>query len=481
MEDHEKEMNEEVTRLMEEMERRSQLRRNLVPMIVQQRPEEQSITTWGAVLFAAIAGGLILLFWLWRWLRKTRSEPDSGGSEKEILDNNTDKKDKEEEEGSDREGVENKQAGNRITSGCIEWPGQIMMSRSRVVKELVDDLLRFLRTRLSNSFVPVLQPAIGVGSAFEGWSPCEADDAVYQLLVPLEPPAGHSFHRELATLGRIPARDYRIRVVLECACRVRNMLCFIHSPKHHVRMKNRPPYMLDFLCTHSYLDVEKLALWFRRLVKQAWVALPWARHYKMEVLPYSQRTCYLMLTSGSGRPLYVEVLLGVQVGCTDIFLTSHSANDTYIRSTIWQQSCAVAESKFFSHMTSQVPQGSFHLRCLHLCTRMLKDTEFSPYTLKTIVMHFLNTRPLSSWCRRGCFRQVVDILNFLHQSVEQKQLNHFFFSNSTMPEEIILPKCFEECEPYNILQHLVQNPDAHARALRQCEQLQEELLKGLPD
>ncbi|XP_054034866.1 inositol 1,4,5-trisphosphate receptor-interacting protein-like 1 [Dryobates pubescens] len=438
--------------------------------------------TWGAVLFAAIAGVLILLFWLWRWLRKTRPEADSGGSEKEILDNNTDKKDKEEEEGSDREGVENKQQGNRITSGCIEWPGQIMMSRSRVVKELVDDLLRFLRTRLSNRFVPVLQPAIGVGSAFEGWSPCEADDAVYQLLVPLEPPAGHSFHRELATLGRIPARDYRIRVVLECACRVRNMLCFIHSPKHHVRMKNRPPYMLDFLCTELYLDVEKLALWFRRLVKQACVALPRARHYKMEVLPYSQRTCQLRLTSDSGSPLYVEMILGVQLGCTDIFLTSHSAEDPYALSTIWQLSYAVAESIFFSHMTSQVPQGSFHLRCLHLCTRMLKDTEFSPYTLKTIVMHFLNTRPVSSWCRRDCFRQVVgDILNCLHRCLERKELNHFFFGNKNMPEEIYLPKHFEQSEPYNILQHLVQNPDAHARALRQCEQLREELLEGLPD
>ncbi|NXN18360.1 IPIL1 protein, partial [Indicator maculatus] len=382
------------------------------------------------------------------------------------------KDDKEEKEkGSNVEGLENKKQVKGIISRRIEWPGQKMISRSQMVKGLVDDLLQLLQECLSNTFLPVLQPAIGVGSVFEGWSPCEADEVVYQLLVPLRAPAGHSFHREPDTLGQIPAKDYHIRVVLECACRIQNMLCFIHSTKEDLRTRNQAPSLLDILCTQSYLDVQKLTRWFRSLVKKAWVALPQAHHYKMKVLPYSQRTCQMLLTSNSGRPLYLEILFGVQLGYTDIFLISQTAEDTYTRSTIWRQSYAVAEGKFFSHMARQVPHGSFHLRCLHLCTRILKGTDFSPYILKTIVMHFLNTRPVSGWCRGGFFWQMVDILNFLHCCVEEKRLNHFFFGNRNIPEEIILPPHLKQCEPCNILQHLVQNPDAHARALRQCEQL----------
>ncbi|KAF1629565.1 UNVERIFIED_CONTAM: hypothetical protein FQV15_0000084, partial [Eudyptes pachyrhynchus] len=62
--------------------------------------------------------------------------------------------------------------------------------RSQVVEELVGDLLRVFKMLLSDSFFPVFKPAIGVGSAFEGWSPHE-DDVVYCLLVPLKPPRGH--------------------------------------------------------------------------------------------------------------------------------------------------------------------------------------------------------------------------------------------------------------------------------------------------
>ncbi|NWY61037.1 IPIL1 protein, partial [Chionis minor] len=68
--------------------------------------------------------------------------------------------------------------------------------RSRVVEELVGDLLCVFRKLLADTLYLELQPAIGVGSAFEGWSPDE-DSAVYRLLVPLEPPRGYTFHLEL--------------------------------------------------------------------------------------------------------------------------------------------------------------------------------------------------------------------------------------------------------------------------------------------
>ncbi|NXI74703.1 IPIL1 protein, partial [Anseranas semipalmata] len=67
-----------------------------------------------------------------------------------------------------------------------------------LVDELVRDLLHAFGLLSPNTFFPVLQPAIGVGSAFEGWSPSE-EDAVYRLLVPLKAPVGHVFHLEMGT------------------------------------------------------------------------------------------------------------------------------------------------------------------------------------------------------------------------------------------------------------------------------------------
>ncbi|NXN48278.1 IPIL1 protein, partial [Rhinoptilus africanus] len=67
-----------------------------------------------------------------------------------------------------------------------------------VVEDVVDNLLHICQKLSSNTFVPRLQPAILVGSAFESWSPHDRG-AVYHMLVPMKPPRGHAFHLELGT------------------------------------------------------------------------------------------------------------------------------------------------------------------------------------------------------------------------------------------------------------------------------------------
>ncbi|NXN15584.1 IPIL1 protein, partial [Indicator maculatus] len=338
-----------------------------------------------------------------------------------------------------------------------------------VVKELVDNLLQVLRLRLSNTFLPVLQEAIGVGSAFEGWSPCEPDDVIYHLLLPLKPPSGHRFCLEpLGSRWQMPAKDFRIRVELECSCGGENMLCFLHHTEDQM------PHLLDILCTNSYLDAAKLTRWFQDLVKKAWETLRQARHYQMKVLPHSQSSCLLQVTGDSGSTFILEIVFGVQQGASDIFLTTQTAGDTDAPSTRWTESYIVAEVKFFSHMAKQVPCGRFHLKCLHLCTSILEGTDFSPYIIKTIVMYLLNTTPVTGWCRRNCIVRLADIMRHLHCCLRNKTLNFFFFGNAKMPKEIILPPEFQTYEPYNLLQHLVQNPAAHTEALRQFEEIQEE-------
>ncbi|NXF90139.1 IPIL1 protein, partial [Eubucco bourcierii] len=357
-----------------------------------------------------------------------------------------------------------------IITGGMERRVQKVISRSWMVKQMVDDLLQVLQERLSDTLLPVLHPAIGVGSAFQGWCPYEKDDIVYQLLVPLKPPHGHTFSLELGTT-QTPAKDCRIRVDLECTCTEHKMLCIVHNTEEYLKWrKQEEPSLLDILCTHAYLDVEKVTCWFQDLVKEAWVTLPQAHQYKMKESSFSQRSCLMQLTSDCGRTLNLQMMFGVQQGDTDIFFSSQASEDTYTPSTAWIESYTVAEGKFFHHIGKQLPQGSVHLQCLYLCSRILHGTDISPYILKTVVMHLLNTTPLSGWRRCFAIMRLSDILSFLRYCVEWKQLNNFF-GNRNIPKEIILPAHFQISQPHNVLQHLVQNPAAHDKAKRQLEQL----------
>ncbi|XP_076199563.1 inositol 1,4,5-trisphosphate receptor-interacting protein-like 1 [Aptenodytes patagonicus] len=478
-------MQQRAVQLSQEM---SQLLQELEPRPQEQRPQEQSGVAWGALLFAAlqqwqfwaVAGVLVLLFGLcWR-LRKRSQEVDSSGEEESSSSNTEQEEEDEQEEEESEEDPDDERDLGRIFAKRIQWSVQNLASRSQVVEELVDDLLRVFKMLLSDSFFPVLKPAIGVGSAFEGWNPRE-DDVVYRLLVPLKPPRGHAFHLELGSAGRIPVKDSCVRVVLECTCTreqlVGDRLCFVHNPEEELR-RNQDPSLLSALCTGSYLDVEKTALWFQNFLKSAWVLVPQSHHYNMEVLP-SSRSCKLQLTNTFRRTLFVEMMFGVQQGDSDIFLSSQNTEAIFTPSTTWPESYAVAEVKFFRHMARQVPANSFHLKCLQLYARILVGTGFSTYALKTAVMHLLTTTPLSGWRRRDFLLRLEDITQYLRCCLEEKRLNHFFFGNENVPEEIILPPALQTSEPFNLFQRLAQDPDAHAEALRDFDELHDRLTRLL--
>uniref|UniRef100_A0A8C3KC09 Mab-21-like HhH/H2TH-like domain-containing protein n=1 Tax=Calidris pygmaea TaxID=425635 RepID=A0A8C3KC09_9CHAR len=380
-----------------------------------------------------------------------------------------------------RSGQESDDKGHLIMTIAkdIRWATKSVAYKRRVAEELVSDLLGVFQARLANSFFPVLEPAIGVGSVFEGWSP-RGRGVVYCLLVPLKPPRGHTFHLELGSVKGMPAKSH-VRVQLDCTCRrdqhVENMLCFVHQPKEALR-RNQDSSLISNLCTGFYLDAQKIARWFQTMVSSAWAGMPQWHHYSMKVLP-SHRSCKLLLTTASRRSLFVKVIFGVQQGDSDIFLSSQATETIFTLGTTWAESYAVAEAKFFRHITMQAPQDTFHLKCLQLCAGILVGTGFSTYTLKTIVMHLLNTLPPESWGRTEFLLRLQDIMWYLRGSLEEKRLDHFFFANENVPEDIVLPPAFQAAEPLNLFQCLVQDPAAHAKALRELEELQDRLTKLL--
>ncbi|XP_065492586.1 inositol 1,4,5-trisphosphate receptor-interacting protein-like 1 [Caloenas nicobarica] len=456
-------LNREMTRLWQEVEEMSQEQR-----ILEERSQEQSGFAWASLVLSAlqhwqcwaIAGVLVLLFGLCWWLRKWSREPER---EEESSDSDVEEEeDEEEDDDADDLGM--------FFEDPIQRRVQNRDRDCQTVRDIMEMLIFVLQNVLSDSSFPVLEKAIEVGSAFEGWSPRE-EDITYRLLVPLKPPRGHIFHLEPGPVS--PMRNFRIRVELVCTCGMEQPAgetrCFLHNPEEEQR-RNDGPSILQDLCTDSYLDVQKTAHYFQMFVRCSWRVLPLSAKQRLTVLP-SDRSCKFYVTQGQEKRILIELLFGVQEGDSDIFLSSQYTEAAYTPSTMWPESYAVAEMKFFRHIASQAQPDSFHLRCLQLCVRSLLGRDFSTYTLKTVVMHLLTTMPLSHWHRRHFLERLEDIVRYLQSCLEKKCLNHFFIANENVPEEIILPLDLQKAKPLNLFQHLAQNPDKQEDAWLEFEEL----------
>ncbi|XP_064316011.1 inositol 1,4,5-trisphosphate receptor-interacting protein-like 1 [Phalacrocorax carbo] len=311
----------DVARCQREQERLELLLQDMARLL--EEMQESSWVTRGALLLAslqqwqfwAFAGGLLLLFWLcWRPWKRSR-EPGSSskhGSSTSLEE----EEEEEEEEGDDPLHMD------RFLHECTSWPLRKRQRECTMVEELVNNLLRVCRILCGNGFTPRLQPAVGVGGFLKGWNGRE-EDLVYRLLVPLKPPAGHSFHLELGTEGDMLLRNSCLRVELECMCtrerQLGDMLCFLHHPEDEL-MSSQEASLLQTLCSGSYLDVQKTAFWLQGLMKAASILAPPATKCKLKVLP-STRFCKLQLRDVFKRPLFVELILAVQQGNSDTFVS----------------------------------------------------------------------------------------------------------------------------------------------------------------
>ncbi|NXC19128.1 IPIL1 protein, partial [Corythaeola cristata] len=144
-------------------------------------------------------------------------------------------------------------------------------------------------------------------------------------------------------------------------------------------------------------------------------------------------------------------------------------------STMWPESYAVAEAEFFRYMPRGAPHNSCHRKCLQVCARILVGNAFSTSTLKTVVMHLLTVLPVSCWRRRHLLPRLQDIMRYLRRCVEDRRLDHYFFANGNVPDEVVL----RTAEPLNLFQHLAQDPDAHVEALHELMELQDPLMRLL--
>ncbi|XP_063009451.1 inositol 1,4,5-trisphosphate receptor-interacting protein-like 1 [Melospiza melodia melodia] len=360
---------------LERMQQRAEYLEQQMTQLIQeleQMKPEQSGGAWGALpgwQFWALSGILMLLLVLWFGHGKSRCAPDNRGHKERSSSNLVEEEERwnvvgnvEEGNVDDNEEMANgeeddginvqRKLGSHLEERIQELPVLDLDKGFSMIADLVDKLIHVFGEGLSNSFYPVPQPAMGVGSAFEGCTP-HAQDVVYRLLVPLSAPPGHAFHLELDTAG-VVQRKFCVRVERVCTCRrerlEEDMLCFLHHPEEELRRK-QDPSLLHTLCTSCYLDVEKTVHWFYGFVRVAWLLLPESCHWRLRLQP-SSRSCKFQLSKDK-ESFTVEMFFAVRQGDSDVFVSSQPT-EVGIPSTTWLETYAVAEAKFFRHISRQV-------------------------------------------------------------------------------------------------------------------------------
>ncbi|KAK2538898.1 hypothetical protein Q9233_001819 [Columba guinea] len=98
-----------------------------------------------------------------------------------------------------------------------------------------------------------------------------------------------------------------------------DMLCFIQHPEDEL-MGHQEASLLQTLCTGPYLDMHKTAFWLQELMTAACVALLQSATCKLTVLP-SPRFCKLKMTTAYEASPSIELVLAVQQGNSDTFVT----------------------------------------------------------------------------------------------------------------------------------------------------------------
>ncbi|KAM6140947.1 LOW QUALITY PROTEIN: inositol 1,4,5-trisphosphate receptor-interacting protein-like 1 [Pterocles gutturalis] len=236
----------------------------------------QKLWFWTSAL---VAGALIMLLWLcWR-TRKRSSKPES--SCKHGSPRSQEKEEDEKEEEEDDYGVIC-DTGKFLVNG-IQWPVQYMADRLKLVEDLVDELFSACKRFSRSNFKPRLQPAIGMGCVYEGWSVWE-DNVPYHLLVALLSP-GHAFCLELGTAEEMLNNDSGLHVQLQSKYMreqlVGDILHFL--PHHKDELKSQDPSLLNTLCISS--EIKNTACWFRMFVKDTWKVMPLSHCCQLTVLP----------------------------------------------------------------------------------------------------------------------------------------------------------------------------------------------------
>ncbi|XP_074389733.1 serine/threonine-protein kinase PAK 3-like [Zonotrichia albicollis] len=168
---------------------------------------------------------------------------------------------------------------------------------TKVLQELVDELLSVCRVLSWRSFMPELHPAVGMDTSPAACG-IQENSSTYHTLVILQPPT-----RPLLQPGEQEV----------AASQLLGHTCFLHASDGQLPT-DQEWYLMDTLCTGSYLDAKKVTRGVQTLVLSAWLLLPQSRHCQLTALPCG-KSCSFQLSGASGLHCSIKMALAVQRGC----------------------------------------------------------------------------------------------------------------------------------------------------------------------
>lgn len=359
------------------------------------------------------------------------------------------------------------------------------------VEGFVDELLDSARETSNEETDMQIGDFIGVGSLYENWA--TGKTTVCDLYVPISAPRSHEFDVELWKEKDASLLGFgKIKMVQAentsngCPCMDGNpgnedVLCLLHT--HNEKSKVMMNAIGGPLCQENtpYLSKKQVVRWFRTTIMEAWREI--SHKYEFELGFRSQAAPgALRVRFRSGHTILFNITPMVQVKASEVYMLSYLSSNQNNSDTHWPISFTHYENALLQYFNNILPNNSCHIKCLQFLSFLHKQQNsltgkcgLTSHHLKTTLLHLLMRKP-TEWNHEHLTDRLMDMLMFLEQRLQAKELHHAVVGNALVPKDIGFPKEFETAKPINIFLPMTLDEDCYLKTVHHFQ----ELVKNTP-
>lgn len=359
------------------------------------------------------------------------------------------------------------------------------------VEGFVHELLEAAREASSEETDMQIGDFIGVGSLYELWA--TGKTAVCDLYVPITAPRTHGLDIELwkekdaSLLGVGKIKMVKAENASNgCPCMNANsdnddILCLLHP--HNETSKVMTNAIGGPLCQENtqYLSKKQVVKWFRTMILKAWREISHKYEFELgfrnQVAPGALRVRFR-----SGQIVLFNITPVVQVRASKVYLVSYLSTNQNISDIHWPLSFASYENALLQYFNKALPSNSCHIECLQILSFLHKQQNsltgkcgLTTYHLKSTLLHLLMYKP-KEWSREQLTSRLTDMLTFLEQRLQAKELHHALVGNALVPKDIDLPREFKMAKPSNIFLPITLGEECYLETVHHFQ----ELVKNAP-
>lgn len=343
---------------------------------------------------------------------------------------------------------------HRLYSTCIQVSSHKRWREDDFLEGLANDLLDAMRTVCDRSGAMVIED-------FRMVDACE-------IIVPFRPTDPYSFESLLWNNQAGDTQVYgQIKLVQSqvdsgCHCQspdAEDVVCLLHCETENVE-KKAMDVCGGLLCAENspLLSKSQVARWFRSTIKQAWTLISHKYEFELNIC-YFDAPGALTVRFRSGRKIIFSMNPVVEIN-TDahFFMSPYCLNSD----TLWTLSLTNYEKQFLELLSKRLPENSCHTQALEIAlflhkrqTTLSGSCVLTDFHFKMALIHLLWTTNPSQWKANNLACRLRDLLKFMEESLEKKQLHHVLIGNPSTQKVIDLPAGFTQAKNINLFHPLV--------------------------